>query len=62
MTNVTSEPAKLGYSVKEAIAASSISKTSLYAHIKAGRLRATRIGGRTVIPADSLRRLIDGEA
>lgn len=49
---------KLAYSIKEAIAASSIRRTKLYSLIKEGDLDAVRIGGRTLIPADSLRALI----
>ncbi len=52
---------KLAYSIKEACLASSLGKTTIYAHITAGHLRAVRIGGRTVIPADSLHALINGE-
>lgn len=52
----------LAYSIKEACAASSLGRTSIYAHIAAGRLRAVRVGGRTIIPADSLRALLSGEA
>jgi excisionase family DNA binding protein len=53
---------KLAYSIREACAASSLGRTTIYAHIAAGRLQAIRIGGRTVIPADSLHALIAGEA
>lgn len=53
---------KLAYSVPEACAATSLGRTSIYAHISSGRLRAVRIGGRTVIPADSLQALLSGEA
>ena len=49
---------KLAFSIKEACQASSLGKTTIYAHIAAGRLKAVRIGGRTVIPADSLQALI----
>lgn len=56
------DPPRLAYSIKEACRASSLGRTTLYAHISANRLRAVRIGGRTVIPADSLRALICGEA
>ena len=52
---------KLAYSIAEAIEATSLKKTSIYAHIAAGRLRAVRIAGRTIIPAESLHALIDGE-
>jgi excisionase family DNA binding protein len=53
---------KLGYSIAEAVQASSLGRSTLYAHISAGRLKANRIGGRTVIPAESLHALIAGEA
>jgi len=51
---------KLAYSIKEACKATSLSKTTIYAHIAAKKLRVVRIGGRTVIPADSLRELVAG--
>lgn len=56
------DPTKIAYSIKEACKASSLGRTTIYSHIAAGRLRANRIGGRTVIPADSLHALIAGEA
>lgn len=56
-----SEPPKLAYSIKEAIAASSLGRTTIYAHIASGRLRTTRVGGRTLIPAEALKALISGE-
>lgn len=55
-------PTKMAYSVREACQASSLGKTTLYGHIAAKRLKAVRIGGRTVIPAESLHALIAGEA
>jgi excisionase family DNA binding protein len=58
----TNDPPKLAYSIREACKASSLGRTTLYAHIAAGRLRAVRIGGRTVIPAESLHSLINGQA
>jgi excisionase family DNA binding protein len=54
-------PPKLAYSVREACRASSLGRTTIYAHIAAGRLLARRIGGRTIIPAESLRALIAGQ-
>jgi excisionase family DNA binding protein len=53
---------KIAYSIKEACKASSLGRTTLYAHIAAGRLRAVRIGGRTIIPAEALHALIAGES
>lgn len=60
MQSTNHNPAKIAYSIKEACAASSLGRTTIYGHIAAGRLRATRIGGRTVIPADSLHALVGG--
>jgi excisionase family DNA binding protein len=59
MQSTSSEPAKLAYSVKQACQVSSLGKTTIYAHIAANRLRVVRLGGRTLIPADSLRRLLE---
>lgn len=53
--------AKIAYSIREACQASSLGRTTIYNHIAAGRLRAIRIGGRVVIPADSLLALIAGQ-
>lgn len=52
---------KLGYSIREACQASSLGRTTIYSHISAGRLRAVRVGGRTIIPAEALHALIAGE-
>ena len=54
-------PFKLAYSIKEACRASSLGRTTLYALIKAGELETTKVGGRTVIPAQSLRSLLAAE-
>jgi excisionase family DNA binding protein len=45
---------KLAYSIPETVAATGIGRSTIYKHIKAGTLRATRIGGRTVILAEHL--------
>jgi excisionase family DNA binding protein len=55
-------PQKLAYSIREACEASSLGKTTIYSLIAASRLRAIRIGGRTVIPADSLSALLNGDS
>ena len=57
-----SDPPKIAYSIKEACKASSLGRTTIYAHIAAGRLLARRIGGRTIIPAESFHAFIAGEA
>lgn len=51
----------LAYSVADAIRVSSIKRTALYKHIAAGRLEARKLGRRTLIPADSLRKLLEGD-
>jgi len=53
---------KLGYSIREACHASSLGRTTLYKAIATGRLRAVRVGGRTIIPAEALIALIGEEA
>ena len=58
----TAFPEPLAYSVADACRAIGIKKTKLYALLKDGRLQARRLDGRTLIPASSLRRLIEGEA
>jgi excisionase family DNA binding protein len=55
-------PSKIAYSIKEACHASSLGRTTIYNHIAEKRLRAVRVGGRTLIPAESLHALINGEA
>lgn len=54
-------PTKLAYSIREACAATSIGRSTLYAHIAAGRLQVRKVGGRTVIPAENLIALITGD-
>ncbi|WP_429614844.1 helix-turn-helix domain-containing protein [Sphingobium olei] len=62
MQSVKHDPPKIGYSIREACRASSLGRTTIYNHISAGRLRAVRVGGRTIIPAEALHALIAGEA
>ena len=52
----------LAFSVKDACQALSIGKTTIFALLKEGRLRAVKIGGRTLIPTDSIRSLLNGES
>lgn len=52
----------LAYSINDACRVTTFGRTKLYALIAAGQLEVRRIGGRTLIPAASLRRLIEGEA
>ena len=58
----TASPEPLAYSIADACRVSSIGKTKLYALIKSNRLQARKCGGRTLIPAESLRALCGLEA
>lgn len=51
----------LAYSISDACRITSIGRTRLYALIAEGRLEVRKIGRRTLIPATSLRALIDGQ-
>lgn len=59
--NSANQPEPLAYSIADACKVSSIGKTRLYSLIAEGRLEARKIGKRTLIPAASLRALIEGE-
>jgi excisionase family DNA binding protein len=52
----------LAYSINEACRVSSLGRTRLYQLIAEGRLEVRKIGKRTLIPAASLRALIEGQA
>jgi excisionase family DNA binding protein len=58
--NTALEP--LAYSISEACRVSSLGRTRLYQLIGEGRLEVRKIGKRTLIPAASLRALIDVQA
>lgn len=49
---------KLAYSINEAASALSMGRTSIYAMIADGRLEAFKLGRRTLIKAESLKRLV----
>lgn len=63
MQSRPTEPPKLAYSIREACAATSLGRTTLYAMLAdpSCPLRAIRIGGRTLIPADALNAILSGE-
>lgn len=59
--HIPNHPEPLAYSIADACKVSSIGKTRLYSLIAEGRLEVRKIGKRTLIPAASLRALIEGE-
>jgi excisionase family DNA binding protein len=50
----------LAYSIPEAIRVTSLGRTNIYKLIAQGQLEARRVGRRTLIPAYSLRNLLEG--
>jgi excisionase family DNA binding protein len=50
----------LALSVNDTAKALSLGRTSIYSMISDGRLKAFKLGRRTLIKAESVRRLIDG--
>lgn len=62
MKTDTTTLTRLGYSIREACEVSSLGRTTLYSHISSGRLKVTRVGGRTIVQAKALHALISGEA
>lgn len=52
---------RLAYGIRDACKASGLGRTTLYKNISEGRLKAIRIGGRTLIPAAALEAFLAGE-
>lgn len=52
---------RLAYSINETARTLSLGRTSIYAMIADGRLEAFKLGRRTLIKAESVRRLAGGE-
>ncbi len=50
----------LALSIAEACKASGLGRTTIFAAIKAGQLRAIKAGGRTLIKLEDLRAFLDG--
>ncbi len=53
---------KLAFRVTEAVAVSGLSRSTLYELLKAGKLRAVKIGGRRLILRESLQALLEVNA
>jgi hypothetical protein len=61
MSPVSKEPERLAYSIAQTVRVSSLGRSSIYRAITAGRLAVVKVGGRTLVPAASLHRLLSGE-
>jgi len=63
MHSIKHDTPKIGYSVREAVAATSLGRTTIFKMLADPNcpLKATRVGGRTIIPAKILHALIAGE-
>ncbi|OCC05079.1 hypothetical protein BA190_09190 [Labrys sp. WJW] len=55
----TAPPQKLAYTVKEACEATTLKMSALYYLLREGKLRARKIGRRTVVLADDLKAYLD---
>jgi excisionase family DNA binding protein len=52
---------RLAYSINDTAKALSLGRTSIYAMIADGRLEAFKLGRRTLIRAESILRLVNGQ-
>lgn len=52
---------RLTYSINETARLLSLGRTSIYALIADGRLETFKLGSRTLVKAESIRRLIKGQ-
>ena len=52
---------QMAYSINDTAKALSLGRTSIYALIGDGRLEAFKLGRRTLVKAESIRRLINGQ-
>jgi len=55
---MTTDKPIMALSIRDACAAVGIGRSTLYGLINSGQLEARALGGRTVIPAESLERLV----
>ena len=59
--SIPSRNHRLGYRIKELCQASGVGRTTIYKLIADGRLKVVRIGGCTIITADSAENLFRGQ-
>lgn len=54
----TNSPEPIAYSVEDAARAVGLGRTKLFELIRTGQITAVKVGGRTLVPVDSLRSFI----
>jgi excisionase family DNA binding protein len=52
---------RLAVSINDTVAALGVGRTTVYAMIADGRLEAFKLGRRTLVKAESIRRLVEGQ-
>ena len=52
---------RLAYSINETARALSLGRTSIYALIGEGKLETFKLGRRTLVKAESIKRLVEGQ-
>lgn len=55
-------PAPIAVSISDAVRISGLGRSTLYTYAKASKLPFKKVGGRTLVMVDDLRRLIESEA
>jgi excisionase family DNA binding protein len=55
------QPLPMAYGIKESVISTGLSKSTIYRLIEGGKLETVRIGGRHLIKAASLRRLLQAD-
>jgi excisionase family DNA binding protein len=54
----TNTPEPIAYSVEDAARAIGLGRTKLFELIRTGQITAVKVGGRTLVPVDGLRRFL----
>lgn len=55
LTNPANADSRVAYAVNDLVDALGIGRTKIYTEIASGRLKAKKLGSRTLIPAESVR-------
>lgn len=53
---------KIGYTINQSAEMLGVGRTTLYKEIKNGHLKIIKLGRRTIVPADSIKKLLETSA